>query len=250
MPKIPFNLLQKNNAGQTLIETVVALFILVMGISAAVGLSVFAYASSSNISKQIIATGLAREGIEAVKSMRDTNWLRGTLEADNCYNYETGEADKAACYPTWLDQVYCINPTNNQGNCNGDLVTGNYVLDFSTANANFWTLRRVNSTNYGLTFYNPTTTNTWRARGFYSPGSIGGISCATAAGRSDYCRKIILTKDATAPFNQDVGPQLIVRSQVWWVDKKCPRVSDYANAKPTCRLELTTYLTNWKNFSL
>ena len=57
-----------------------------MGVSSAVGLAIYAFNSSSSVTKQIIATGLAREGIEAVKNMRDTNWLQQTTIDTNCYN--------------------------------------------------------------------------------------------------------------------------------------------------------------------
>ena len=58
----------------------------------------------SDITKQIIATGLAREGIEAVKNMRDTNWLKDTLSVNGCYDFATGQANQANCYVNWLGQ--------------------------------------------------------------------------------------------------------------------------------------------------
>ena len=61
------------NKGQTLIETLAAVFILVMGVSASVGLAIYAFNTSGGVVKQIIATGLAREGLEAVRNMRDSN---------------------------------------------------------------------------------------------------------------------------------------------------------------------------------
>src|SRR5258708_8211428 len=90
-------------SGESLIETMVAIFILVMGISAAVGLATYTFSSSTSITKQIVATGLAREGLEALRNMRDTNWLTSTLSS-NCYDYTSGSSSGGNCYPTWLNQ--------------------------------------------------------------------------------------------------------------------------------------------------
>ncbi len=79
------NTMQKQN-GQTLIETLVASFILVMGITAALTLATYSLGATNNIRQQTIGLGLAREGLEVVKNMRDTNWLRGTSSSD-CYDF-------------------------------------------------------------------------------------------------------------------------------------------------------------------
>ena len=88
-------------AGQTLVETMVASLVLVLGIGAAVTLSIYGLGATSSVSKQLVAIGLAREGIEAVKNMRDTNWLRATM-VTSCYNFYTGQSN-AGCYPDWLN---------------------------------------------------------------------------------------------------------------------------------------------------
>lgn len=246
--KIKYCLKGRRSVGQTLIETLAAAFILTMGMSAAVGLAIFAFNTSGGIVKQIIATGLAREGLEAVRNMRDTNWLKDTLIVNGCYDFSTGQAGKANCYPNWLNKTFCINPTNNNGNCNGDAPVGtaiNYYLGFDSSVQNSWILTKDKATlYYGLNFNDPNASNNWQTNGFYAPGA--GVTCQNSS--SGYCRKIIITKIATAPYNQDVGPLLQVQSQVWWADKKCPKVADFSGASVTCRLELDTYLTNWKNF--
>jgi Tfp pilus assembly protein PilV len=251
------------NLGQTLIETLAAVFILSMGVSAAVGLAVYAFGASGAIVKQIIATGLAREGLEAVRNMRDTNWLQDTLGVNNCYNFSTGTANKANCYANWLNKYYCVDPANNSGNaCNGaasGVSSVSYNLTFSSASSNLWVLtpQLSGAQNYGLLYdannlANPTVT------GFYN--TAGGITCANGANSggltiSDYCRKIIITKLTPSGSSYDPntygpgnpGPLLEVQSQVWWVDKKCPRAADFSSAPVSCKLELDTYLTNWKN---
>lgn len=230
-------------SGQTLIETLVAVFMLVMGITAALGLAIYALNSSTNISKQIIAAGLAREGIEAVKDMRDTNWLQqGTGNIDKtCYDYFSGSND-ANCYTHWLDQTFCLNPSNG-GSCNGSQGSASYFLSFDYTTSNFWIFNKTTSSKYGLQF-----SATGNSMGFYNTKDNNGLSCANGSNMSDYCRKIVITKDTTVPYNQNEGPLLKVQSFVWWVDKKCPRVSDYSSANSSCRVEIDSYFTNWKNY--
>src|SRR6266403_2545802 len=131
------------NEGQTLIETMVAVFILVMGVTAATGLAVYALSTSTNVTKQIIATGLAREGIEAMKNMRDTNWLQGTLVS--CTDV-SGTGISAKCYPAWDTTPYCIDNGGGNGNCSNGKSGPNYFLQFdSTAGAtSYWALTKTN----------------------------------------------------------------------------------------------------------
>lgn len=255
--------LNKNKAGQTLIETLVAIFMLVMGVTAAIGLAIYAFNSSSTVTKQIIATGLAREGVEAVKNMRDTNWLKDALTINGCYDYASSQANKANCYQNWLGSAsgtvpFCINPTSGNGPCIGDISGSpgyNNVLRFDSSSANFWVkFRGTNSHGYGLTF-NPVISG----NGFYNDGinsdGTNGIACQDGASDqngvpiSNYCRKIIITKDTTtAPYNTDANLSLLkVQSQVWWVDKKCPRSLDWPGLGK-CSIELDSYLTNWKDY--
>lgn len=235
----------KNNfqqAGQTLIETVVAIFILVMGIVAALGLAIYALNASTNLTKQIVAVGLAREGLEAVRNMRDTNWLKLALDND-CYDYVTTNED-AHCYKDWLDHG---GTWNNSGNDRGYKMdpggTTSYLLtvDSNTSNK-FWNLQQESQNKWGLDAASGNTD--------ISGSSFAGlfVNNDKANGTSDFYRKIILQADTNPPFDQNIGPRLLVTAQVWWVDKRCPRVQSYDAAQATCKLQLQTYLTNWKTY--
>ncbi|MBI3231958.1 MAG: type II secretion system protein [Candidatus Doudnabacteria bacterium] len=139
------SLIQKDSSefGQTLIETIIAIFILVSGIAAAVGLAIFALSKSQNITKQMVAVGLAREGVEAIKNMRDTNWLKQTVINTNCYNRVTG-ANDAKCYQNWQDEVFDIEPTS------GNPATKNVILLLDHNPGDYWVL--CDKTKYGLAF--------------------------------------------------------------------------------------------------
>jgi type II secretory pathway pseudopilin PulG len=232
-----------NQSGQTLVETVVAIFIMVMGITSALGLAIYSLNASTSISKQVIAVGLAREGIEVIKNMRDTNWLRDTLDSD-CYDYPTA-TKSASCYAKWLNPTggtnYNIDPPSD---------TKTYSIEYDGSNELMWELNpesvQLNS-KYALN-YDSTASN-----GLYFPSSSGSAS-------SDFFRKITLQKVSNggpSPYNADAPAYryavLKVTSQVWWKDKNCPNradnaVPDYQTTDTKCLITLNTYLTNWKNY--
>jgi Tfp pilus assembly protein PilV len=239
--------------GQTLIETLVGIFILVIGIFSAVSLAVFSYSGSKGAVKKIIAIGLAREGVEAVKNMRDTNWLRQDTLDTNCYNPK-GAQNNAKCYKAWLGTSnnslpYCLDPTDNNGNCNGNgAITQNYNLGMNVGINDIWVLdRQRNKDNYGIDFNSDIASVNFK--GFYAPSN-------STQGNSEFFRKIILTEDdgtasygsgANNPFNKNTGPRLKVVSQVWWTDRQCPVALNWPGLGK-CSVELQTYLTNWKDY--
>jgi hypothetical protein len=232
---------KKYQLGQTLIETVVAVFILVMGIVAALGLAIYALNASSNVSKQIIGIGLAREGIEAVKNMRDTNWLKSSVST-NCYNYSSG-SNNASCYDKWLGDSGCGGTGNDKGFCifNTGSGTKSFRLSVQPNIADkFWAFDEENQNEFGLNLDSNVSNSSFA--GFYV--SANGL----ANGSSDFYREIVLTKDTSGAFTQNNMERLQVKARVWWVDKKCPRVVAFSSAKVTCRIELQSYLTNWKNW--
>lgn len=223
---------QNYQSGQTLIETLVAAFVLTMGITAALGLATYSLNATSNIKQRVVAIGLAREGIEAVKNMRDTNWLRGTLSSD-CFNFETQDYT-ANCYKDWL------NPSVAKGyNLDTSGKTLTYILDFNANESPFWRLTETDKL-FGLNFsYDSMEMGTYYTK--------GGITVSES--NSGFGRAITITPDSSfKPFDQgDIGPRLKVTSEVWWSDKNCP-ISDQIPTDPACKIKLETYLTNWKTF--
>ncbi len=65
----------QNKSGQGLIETIVALGIIVSGIVGIMSLAIQNQTASEYSEERLIATNLAREGVEVVRNIRDTNWL-------------------------------------------------------------------------------------------------------------------------------------------------------------------------------
>jgi type II secretory pathway pseudopilin PulG len=231
--------------GQTLIETLVAIFILTMGIASALGLAVYANTSASNITKQIVATGLAREGIESVKNMRDTNWLKAPIDSD-CYNYQS-QSNIAQCYKKWLGSGGGLcpglwnNSNNDRGFCldpGGSASGATYIIQSDLSSANRAWVLTAEASNFGLNL--DTTVDSGGFSGFFIP------TVASAHGNSDFYRKVTIIKSTSNPYKADLE-RLEVVSQVWWQDKKCPRVSVWPGVGK-CGIELRTFLTNWKDY--
>ena len=63
--------------GQSLIEVIVASAVIMTAVSAALTLVSSSINAEKNSEAQITAGNLAREGIEVVRSIRDSNWLAG-----------------------------------------------------------------------------------------------------------------------------------------------------------------------------
>ncbi len=70
-------------AGQGLLETVIALSIIITGLTAALALAVSNLSTTSDSGMRVIAGNLAREGAEAVRNIRDSNWLKGCTDPSN-----------------------------------------------------------------------------------------------------------------------------------------------------------------------
>ncbi len=220
--------------GQTLVETVVGIFVLTVGISTALGLAVSMYNASSSAVKQVIAAGLAREGVEAVFNMRATNWLKGSV-SQNCYNY-ADPSGTSVCHTDWLTgsggATYSLNPTGG---------ARSYTLDVNedaTDAQSVWTLSQQPVGNPQFRLY------------FDEDASSGVLYKTTSASAvpADYYREIILE---TQPFvgtgDDALKKRLKVTARVWWNDKGCPASATWP-ASGRCRIELITYMTNWRNY--
>lgn len=76
--------------GQTLIETLMGLFVVTIGVVSSVTLFVASTKASGDTEDQIIAANLAREGIEAVRGIRDDNWLVLEAAPSNTFFWDDG----------------------------------------------------------------------------------------------------------------------------------------------------------------
>jgi type II secretory pathway pseudopilin PulG len=208
-------------SGQSLIETIVAIFILTTALSGSIGLAVYAFSNSAISQNEIIATNLAREGIEVVRSMRDSNWLAGDVSSDASFNLQScSDIGGRACYPN----VYA-GPT--------------YVLDEGQHQVKL-----------------DTSTGTWSIENVPSPADYrlflqtDGSYTSDPNGLSSFSRMIDFVKNTAAPYTPN-NPALIVKSVVVWNAKNCPVIPasvDLLSFNTSCRLVVEEHLTNWKDY--
>jgi len=83
----------KNNSGQSLIEVIIAVFILSTAITAVLALVTqnFIAAKPSKLKTQ--ASFLAQEAVEIVNNIRDKNWNEGATWDNNFYDPAVGKQD-------------------------------------------------------------------------------------------------------------------------------------------------------------
>lgn len=70
-------MLNNQKKGFTLLEGILAIFIITLGVGGAYALISQTISFGGLSSQKLIATYLAQEGIEIVRNIRDTNWLEG-----------------------------------------------------------------------------------------------------------------------------------------------------------------------------
>lgn len=98
---------QVSSAGFTILEMLLALSVLSVGIMAAFTLSISNLQTAKNNYQRILAVNLAREGIEIVRNIRDTNWLKIDKNVADCDGAPVNGIEPC----TWdfgLDREYSI----------------------------------------------------------------------------------------------------------------------------------------------
>ena len=79
-----------HNKGETLAETVIALMILSIGITFSGTILATSLKNVSSSKNRVIAVNIAREGLEAVRNIRDTNWLKFSGNRRDCWHHLPG----------------------------------------------------------------------------------------------------------------------------------------------------------------
>ncbi len=133
------NKLLKNQQGQGIIELLIAIFVIIMGVAAILALSISTIIAGQESISRVEASNLAREGVEVVRSIRDSNWLKieaGELTASDWDDglYEVRDYDAVA-------EFYPDNDPDTGALGDG----GNWKLDYSDTD---YTLYRLRSGDY------------------------------------------------------------------------------------------------------
>ncbi|OGE87571.1 MAG: hypothetical protein A3J07_05025 [Candidatus Doudnabacteria bacterium RIFCSPLOWO2_02_FULL_49_13] len=214
---------RNNQIGQSLIETIIAIFVLTTALTTGLSLAIYAFSSSSLTQNEIVAANLAREGIEVVRMMRDSNWLAGDVKGSSWDLTACSDISGKLCFPKAYQKV----PSHN----NYDLNSGNQRLVFNSSN-NTWDLN--NGNNYYLYLQ--------------SDGTYSG----SANGTSTFARMINLSFNSASPYtNQNSNQELIIKSVVAWQGKNCTAFNsnqDLINLVTPCKITVEEHLTNWKDY--
>jgi type II secretory pathway pseudopilin PulG len=127
----------RSTPAESLIETIIAITVIILGTAAALSMLRTTLDGNELVGKKEVAINLALEGLDALRNIRDTNYLRFPLDADTCWNTFGGTT--ASC----ADGTVLLNG-----------YTYFYGRDFSGTTALDWDLTRVASASNGyLTLY-------------------------------------------------------------------------------------------------
>jgi hypothetical protein len=232
--KMYYKTANKKQTGQTLMETIIAIFILTTALTTALGLAVYAFSRSQVSQDQIIASYLAAEGIDVVRMMRDSNWLRSDVSSDSSYHLQTCAALSGSfCYPkVWIEPPPDGYSLNEPGNWR-------LVLDPTDKTYNFdpHADGAVNAVfDYNL---------------YLQPD--GTYSHEPDTGTSTFARLVNLSilADITYPIINGYGSKLVVKSVVAWRGKGCTPFNtnqDLLTLNTPCKVVVEEHLTNWKDY--
>lgn len=86
MKNIIYNWLNKKKQGETLLEVIIAVFVVALGSATASSLIVQSLLSNQYNKDSLQALSLAQEGLEMMRVVRNTNWMKFSADTDNCWN--------------------------------------------------------------------------------------------------------------------------------------------------------------------
>lgn len=99
----------RSESGLSLVEVILGLGILLGGIIGLITLSIASLKADEVSSRKIVAMNLAREGIEVIRNIRDSNWLAGRFDdcsatgsepSDDWFSGFTDSSEPCASAPT------------------------------------------------------------------------------------------------------------------------------------------------------
>lgn len=83
----------KHSRGETLLEVLIALVVLIIGSVTATSLILTSIKANLYNKDALQALNLAQEGIEYMRNLRDTNWIRFSANRQDCWNVKPGAAN-------------------------------------------------------------------------------------------------------------------------------------------------------------
>jgi len=122
----------KYQSGQSLVEMIIAIAIILTGLIGALALTISNLTGSAEAGTRVVATNLAKEGIEVARNMRDTNWLKN-LAWDNGLSFGSDYTAIAVLNPATKQWSLDFSPTSlSDAAAKFYLSAGNLYLQNST----------------------------------------------------------------------------------------------------------------------
>lgn len=205
--------------GSTMIELIAMMAIMALGISSMLGVIGSWVDFAKNTEDNIKAINLAREGIEGVTNLRDTNWLRFSSDKNNCWktvNYNGNCIGNSAFSNTILSGSYLLYSTNWAWFLSG--------MSTSTTLASDWS----NWASYKIDYHS------WL--------DVWGFFSQTWSIPIDICSSSLQTNCLTI-FTREI--QIIVPSTDTWTLNVSSVVRWWGKSHHEVRLDTT--ITNWKS---
>lgn len=126
-----FNKSMKNKKAFSIIEVLTAVFVLSIGITAVLALMAGNVKNSINARDGIIASGLAQEGIELVRNIRDNNFISGKTAFES--NFPSNSKDNCMIDKDSDDIEHCDNGNGEDRKLYYNESSGFYVHSSSNA---------------------------------------------------------------------------------------------------------------------
>lgn len=82
---------------ETILEVVIAVSVIMVILAPASGLYIASVRTSANNRSDLAAAALAEEGIEIMRNIRDTNFIKFSNKARDCWNTVSGHTDTGTC---------------------------------------------------------------------------------------------------------------------------------------------------------
>jgi len=98
--------------GETILETLIAMGVLAIGITIAGQVMATSLRNVNSSKNRVIAVNIAKEGLEAIRNIRDTNWLRYSGKKRECWNHQPTKENDDSCPDLTTGDYKPIQPGN------------------------------------------------------------------------------------------------------------------------------------------
>jgi type II secretory pathway pseudopilin PulG len=122
----------RNTRGAVLVEVLISLLIFTIGVTGSLSLLTTAAKANSISKNRTVALNLAAEALEAIKNVRDTNWMISSSNLRSCWNF-LGDTDEDGAI-TAADDLCIPDDTGQNQHPLGVLTSGtrlrSFIVDF------------------------------------------------------------------------------------------------------------------------